>query len=138
MTSSPGPEDVTNSPLAPVSWGELIDKITILEIKAVRLDSPAAAANVRKELASLQTVARTLDGNEMLQSLKAQLKMINEALWQIEDDIRDKEAQKVFDDRFIELARSVYVTNDKRAAIKRDINALLNSAIVEEKSYKAY
>jgi hypothetical protein len=123
----------------PVSWGELIDKITILEIKAARLTSVTALQNVRNELAQL--TEKTLPLGDMavqVAPLKADLTRVNEALWEIEDKIRDKEAAKAFDAEFIELARSVYVTNDKRAALKRLINQLLASELVEEKGYAAY
>jgi len=127
------------TPHVPVSWGELIDKITILEIKSARLTSAAALQNVRRELAQLNE--KTLPLGDMAQEvapLKADLTRVNEALWEIEDKIRDKEAAKAFDAEFIELARSVYVTNDKRAALKRQINQLLASELVEEKGYAAY
>jgi hypothetical protein len=122
--------------MAPVSWGELLDKITILQIKQERLDDEAKRANVTAELTALLAVA----GAAMAQvpALAAELKTINEALWRIEDDIRDKERAGEFDARFIELARAVYVTNDQRAAVKRRINQALGSALVEEKSYRPY
>ena len=132
-----GPSIAT--PHVPVSWGELIDKITILEIKAARLTSATALQNVRNELAQL--TEKTLPLGDMAQQvapLKADLTRVNEALWEIEDKIRDKEAAKAFDAAFIELARSVYVTNDQRAALKRRINQLLASELVEEKGYAAY
>ena len=132
-----GPSIAT--PHVPVSWGELIDKITILEIKAARLTSATALQNVRNELAQL--TEKTLPLGDMapqVAPLKADLTRVNEALWEIEDKIRDKEAAKAFDAEFIELARSVYVTNDKRAALKRQINQLLASELVEEKGYAAY
>ena len=127
------------TPLVPVSWGELIDKITILEIKSARLTSATALQNVRKELAQLNEKTLPLgDMSQEVAPLKADLTRVNEALWEIEDKIRDKEAAKAFDAEFIELARSVYVTNDKRAALKRQINQLLASELVEEKGYAAY
>jgi len=117
----------------------VIDKITILEIKSEKLTAPDALANVRTELALLAGVAReALAENDRLSDLKAQLQSVNQALWDIEDEIREKEARQVFDDGFIALARSVYRQNDARAAIKRQINDLLGSEIVEEKSYKSY
>jgi 3-methyladenine DNA glycosylase/8-oxoguanine DNA glycosylase len=126
-------------PLVPVSWGEVIDKITILEIKRERLTGQAALANVRRELDLLSGVARDpLARTRGLADLKAQLQAVNQALWAIEDDIREKEARQEFDDGFIALARSVYRRNDERAAIKRRINDLLGSEIVEEKSYRSY
>ena len=129
----------TATPQVPVSWGEVIDKITILEIKSEKLTAPDALANVRTELALLAGVAReALAENDRLSDLKAQLQSVNQALWDIEDEIREKEARQVFDDGFIALARSVYRQNDARAAIKRQINDLLGSEIVEEKSYQPY
>ena len=122
-----------------VSVGELIDKITILEIKAARLDDPAQRSNVTSELKSL-VAARdaALPPSAELTELSLLLKRINERLWHIEDDIRDRERAKDFGPRFIELARSVYICNDERAALKRRINELLGSRIVEEKSYAPY
>lgn len=123
----------------PMSPGELLDKITILEIKSERMDDPQKLANVRTELDLLNTTWRdAVNADETVTRLHAELKSINEALWEIEDDIRDKERAKEFDDRFIELARAVYVTNDKRAAAKKALNLHLGSTIVEEKSYKDY
>lgn len=123
----------------PISPGELLDKITILEIKSERIDDVEKVQNVRRELELLNTEwdSAGADSPEMTE-LRARLKTINESLWEIEDDIRDKERAGEFDDRFIELARSVYVTNDDRAAVKKEINLLLGSEIVEEKSYKEY
>ena len=122
-----------------LSYGEFLDKITILEIKSERISDPAKLENIRKELALLQSLwqadpASRLDIADEL----ARLKAINEQLWVIEDDIRDKERDKAFDARFIELARAVYVTNDERAAIKRELNIKLGSELVEEKSYADY
>jgi hypothetical protein len=126
-------------PTIEVSWGELIDKITILEIKEQRLTSPAAVANVRKELALLTRVFGTLTPVPAgLDVLRRELKAINEALWDIENRTRAKEAAKLFDDEFIGLTRSVYQNNDKRAGIKRRINELLNSGLIEEKQYTSY
>ncbi|MBI2236862.1 MAG: hypothetical protein HYU60_07950 [Magnetospirillum sp.] len=127
------------SVLVPVSWGEVIDKITILEIKAERLTDPAKLANVTKELAELAAVRdREFAGHAGLAQLSAELKAVNEALWVIEDDIRDCERARDFGARFVELARAVYVTNDQRSRVKRQINDLLGSALVEEKSYAPY
>lgn len=120
----------------PVSWGELVDKITILEIKSERMDDPVKRANVTRELWML-TLKLGEAAGEIL-ALKLQLKAINEALWEIEDDIRDCERAKDFGPRFIELARSVYVTNDRRADVKRAINLALASELIEEKSYRPY
>jgi predicted nucleic acid-binding Zn-ribbon protein len=126
-------------PTIEVSWGELIDKLTILEIKQQRLTSPAAVANVRNELAALRRVFETLDpAPTALDAMKRDLKTINEALWDIENRTRAKEAEKSFDREFIELTRSVYLNNDKRALIKRRINELLDSGFVEEKQYTSY
>lgn len=127
------------SPRILVSWGELIDKITILEIKNQRITSPEALANVVKELSSLSgAVDIHIKGNLALQELKNGLSGVNQKLWQVEDDLREKEKSKQFDDEFIGLARSVYRLNDERAGIKRQINDFLRSEIVEEKSYKSY
>jgi hypothetical protein len=121
-------------PIAPISWGELIDKITILEIKSVKIASESARANVVKELRLLQNIAGTIACSE-ISSLQTELKAINSALWTIEDVIREKDRRKEFDEAFIELARSVYNCNDQRALIKRKINEILRSEIFEEKSY---
>jgi hypothetical protein len=127
------------SVLVPVSWGEVIDKITILEIKAERLTDTAKLANVTRELTELAAVReREFPGHAGLAALAAELKAINEKLWVIEDDIRDCERAKDFGARFVELARAVYVTNDERAMAKRRINDLLGSTLVEEKSYAPY
>jgi hypothetical protein len=123
----------------PVSFGELVDKITILEIKSERISDPAKLANVQRELTKLGEVLRPLiAATPALQPVKASLRAINEALWQIEDDIRECERKKDFGERFVGLARDVYRTNDKRAATKREIDRLMGSEIVEEKSYAAY
>jgi len=124
---------------APVSYGELIDKITILEIKSERIADAAKLANVRDELQLLNDLwARDPASHTDIAAERADLKRINEALWEIEDEIRVKERDQAFDARFIELARAVYHTNDKRAAIKRAINLKLGSRLVEEKSYQDY
>ena len=123
----------------PVSPGEVLDKITILEIKSERMSDPEKVANVRVELALLQETWKEFIGDdEVISDLRAQLKEINEALWEIEDDIREKERAGEFDKRFIELARSVYVTNDRRAMVKKELNLHLGSEIIEEKSYQDY
>lgn len=122
-----------------IAPGELIDKITILEIKTERIADPAKLANVRTELDTLAASRdASLEASDTLDRLTAALKQVNEALWQIEDDIRDCERDGDFGARFVELARSVYKTNDQRAALKRQINELLGSRLVEEKSYKPY
>lgn len=123
----------------PVSPGEVLDKITILEIKSERMSDPDKVANVRTELALLQEIwSRAVQEDDVVRRLHAQLKEINETLWEIEDDIRDKERAREFDQRFIELARSVYVTNDRRSAVKKQLNLHLGSQIIEEKSYQDY
>ncbi len=119
--------------------GELIDKITILEIKTVQITDAAKLENIRIELSTLESARdAALPSSSELSGLTEQLKENNEALWGIEDDIRDCERDKDFSDKFIQLARAVYKTNDKRAALKRDINVLLGSRLVEEKSYSDY
>jgi len=122
-----------------VSPGELIDKITILRIKSVRMTDPGKLANVRAELGALLSTwsAHPYSRHDIAAEEQA-LQTVNERLWVIEDDIRDKERAQAFDAEFIRLARAVYVENDERAAIKRRINDKLGSSIVEEKSYKDY
>ncbi|MCW5568974.1 MAG: hypothetical protein KIS84_12190 [Dokdonella sp.] len=123
----------------PVSYGELIDKITILEIKAARIGDAAKLANVRTELDLLNaTWAADPASRTDIAGERAKLKEVNEALWEIEDRIRVKEKARAFDAEFIELARAVYFRNDERAAIKRAINEKLGSTLVEEKSYADY
>jgi hypothetical protein len=121
-----------------LSWGELIDKITILEIKSGRLKNPTALANVDKELTLLASRAETGLRSGDVAVLKKRLSEVNEALWEIEDKIRAKEAQQEFDAEFVELARSVYKRNDERAGLKRQINVALSSDLIEEKSYHPY
>ena len=123
----------------PVSPGEVLDKITILEIKSERISDAGKLANVKRELELLQAAwQQSVNEDETVQSIHASLKSINEALWEIEDDIRDKERAREFDQKFIDLARSVYVTNDQRADAKKELNIYLGSEIVEEKSYQDY
>ena len=123
----------------PVSFGELIDKITILEIKSEQIRDAAKLANVRAELDLLNaTWAQHPASRTDILAERAELKRINQSLWDIEDEIRLKEKAQDFDARFIELARAVYFTNDKRAAVKRAINLKLGSQLVEEKSYQVY
>jgi hypothetical protein len=125
--------------LVPISFGELIDKITILRIKAQRIEDPTKAANIRNEL-QLLTAARagfSTPGSD-IDKLEAELMRTNEALWEIEDRIRDCEREQDFGPQFIALARSVYRTNDHRADLKRQLNELAGSLIVEEKSYSRY
>jgi hypothetical protein len=128
-----------NEILVPVSPGELLDKITILRIKSQRMADPGKLANVRLELAALEetwtgSVYASIDVGGELRALQA----VNARLWTIEDAIRDKERVQAFDAEFIGLARSVYIENDERAAIKRRINLKLGSSLVEEKSYSNY
>lgn len=125
--------------LVPVSFGELLDKIAILQIKSERMTDPAKLANVRAELSALERMwmAHPAAGGDVVK-LRAELKAVNERLWVIEDDIRLKEKAQAFDDAFIQLARSVYFQNDIRARVKKDINLALGSAYVEEKSYQDY
>ena len=130
---------MTRSIMTEIGSGELIDKITILEIKSDRIADVDKLKNVKHELAVLSATRDAhLSGINGLGDLATQLKAINEALWEIEDDIRACEAQNDFGQKFIDLARAVYITNDKRAAVKKEINLLLNSEIVEEKSYEEY
>ena len=123
----------------PVSPGEVLDKITILEIKSGRICDPGKVANVRLELKLLQdTWNAAIEEDNVIRGLHSELREINEALWEIEDDIRDKERAGEFDARFIELARAVYVTNDRRSEVKKKLNLHLGSQIIEEKSYQGY
>ena len=125
--------------LVEVSPGELIDKLTILEIKLENIADESKLVNVRREYEAMKAVYQSaIVETEALRELTAKLKSVNAKLWDIEDDIRDQERARTFGDAFIALARSVYRTNDERAAIKRQINALLHSEIIEEKSYADY
>lgn len=121
----------------PISIGELVDKLTILEIKSSRITEENKLLNINKELNLLKNICskNNIDTNN---ELVFELKKINESLWDIEDKIRDKERSKEFDKEFIELARAVYITNDKRAEIKKQINIKTGSAFIEEKSYNVY
>ena len=122
-----------------IGSGELIDKITILEIKSDRISDLQKLENVKHELSVLSATRDAhLSDIDGLGDLEKQLKAINEALWEIEDDIRACEAQKDFGQEFIDLARAVYITNDKRAAVKKEINLLTGATIIEEKSYKDF
>ena len=122
-----------------IAPGELIDKMTILEIKLEQMTDKAKLDNVRNEYSVLKhTYQQCISPSKDLLRLSSELKTVNEKLWIIEDDIRDCERRKNFDQEFIELARSVYKNNDLRAKLKREINMLLNSNIVEEKSYRKY
>ncbi len=127
------------SVLVDIAPAELIDKITILAIKSECMDDEAKLANVRHELDILTANrVKVIQASPELDALTAKLKTVNEALWKIEDDIRECEAAKNYSQKFIDLARAVYVSNDERANLKREINLLLGSDIVEEKSYKPY
>ena len=122
-----------------LSPGEFLDKLTILEIKLARIADPAKRRNVALELELMRAAwaASSFAGAEVSSRL-AELKSVNEALWEIEDRIRAKEAREAFDAEFVQLARSVYRDNDRRAAIKREINLMLRSDLIEEKSYSKY
>ena len=122
--------------LIPVSVGELIDKITILEIKLDKITNKEAIVNIQNEHNKLSAIESTLLSK--LGNFKNKMRHVNEEIWDIEDGVRDCERNKTFDEDFITLARSVYFKNDERAAIKRQINELFNSEIVEEKSYTTY
>jgi len=123
----------------PVSYGELIDKMTILQIKLQEIGDEAKLANVRNELELLEATWKNDKASETdIAEETSRLLAVNQRLWKIEDDIRMKERAQAFDDEFIRLARSVYIENDERAAIKREINLKLGSTLVEEKSYQDY
>ena len=128
-----------NSPQVSISWGELFDKITILQIKLENLTSKDALENVEREFKQLQSIfIKYFPESTEAKQLEKELKQINQQLWDIEDKIRDKERNRSFDDEFIQLARSVYIINDKRSRIKRKINDVFGSEFVEEKSYPEY
>ena len=128
--------DLINVPISP---GELVDKITILEIKKEFIDDINKLKNINHEYDLLmQIYSNDVSKTDGVDSLKSKLKNINLSLWKIEDDIRDCERDKIFKERFVQLARDVYFTNDKRSKVKLEINLLLNSSLVEEKSYKDY
>jgi hypothetical protein len=123
----------------PISVGELVDKVTILEIKSEKIEDAGKRANIRRELDALTGVLKPLlAAIPGIAPLKAELRTINETLWRIEDDIRDCERKRDFGAAFVELARAVYQTNDRRAATKRKIDDLTGSELVEEKSYAPY
>lgn len=123
----------------PVSYGELIDKMTILQIKLQEIKDEAKLANVRNELELLDATWKNDKASDTdIAEETARLLAVNQRLWKIEDDIRMKERAQAFDQEFIQLARSVYIENDERAAIKREINIKLGSTLVEEKSYQDY
>jgi len=123
-----------------VSTGELVDKLSILEIKLLNIKDKKKIDNIYKELQTLNPHFQDLTDEYGLElkNLYIKLSNINKKLWGIEDAIREKELEKEFDKKFIELARSVYITNDQRAAVKKEINLLTKSELVEEKSYKEY
>jgi hypothetical protein len=129
---------MTDIPHVPASWGEVIDRITILEIKVTRLATEAARANAARELALLDGIARPVLAKAEIATMVAQLKTLNQALWDIEDSIREHERAGDFGPSFVELARAVYHRNDERGAIKRALNLALDSALIEEKSYRPY
>lgn len=123
----------------PISVGELLDKVTILEIKQEKIQDAEKLKNVNHELTLLQSICEQEDLlSDDIQQQKRALKAVNLRLWAIEDDIRIKEKKAEFDDEFIQLARSVYFENDDRAAIKKEINLMTGSALIEEKSYQDY
>lgn len=129
---------MTDLPYVPMSWGELIDKITILEIKIARLPTQAGRDNAATELELLSVVVAPVLGKAEILAMAAQLKELNQRLWEIEDKIREHERAGEFNTAFVELARSVYKRNDERGAVKRKINLMLGSALIEEKSYQPY
>ena len=134
-----GPGSTATAVTIEVSPGELIDKITILEIKAERIEDAAKLGNVLAELEILQSARATgIADDPELDRLTEALGQVNRTLWEVEDALRDCEHAGEFGPRFVELARSVYLTNDRRSALKREINLLLGSRLVEEKSYKPY
>jgi hypothetical protein len=128
-----------NEITVPISPGELLDKITILRIKSTRMRDASKLANVRTELEALERIwtASPYAAVDVASDVSALL-AVNERLWSIEDDIRDKERAQTFDSDFVRLARSVYIENDERAAIKRRLNVKLGSSLIEEKSYAEY
>ena len=123
-----------------ISNGELLDKVTILELKLNRIKDKDKLVNIQKEFDTLNSLAQELfeKHDSYLQNLYVELSSINGRLWDIEDWIRECEKENRFDKEFVELARSVYITNDKRSEVKKTINILTNSGLVEEKSYNSY
>ena len=123
-----------------VSNGEILDKITILVIKSKKITDPIKLKNINNELDELQPFLDVVgyESNSTVNSLVKELESVNEKLWDVEDKLRDKERSKQFDDEFIQLARDVYFTNDERARIKKNLNEVTNSKLVEEKSYQKY
>ena len=129
---------IKNTPSTPLSIGELVDKITILEIKKQNINDQNKLKNVKFELDTLNSIFDKLKVKNKISNEIKSLREINKKLWVIEDDIRDEERKSKFGDSFIKLARSVYFTNDKRAEIKKVINLKTNSGLIEEKSYQSY
>ena len=129
---------IKNTPSTPLSIGELVDKITILEIKKQNINDQNKLKNVKFELETLNSIFNKLNVKNKISNEIKSLREINKKLWVIEDDIRDEERKSKFGDSFIKLARSVYFTNDKRAEIKKVINLKTNSGLIEEKSYQSY
>ena len=129
---------IKNTPSTPLSIGELVDKITILEIKKQNINDRNKLQNVKFELDTLNNIFNKLNVKNKISNEIKSLREINKKLWVIEDDIRDEERKSKFGDSFIKLARSVYFTNDKRAEIKKVINLKTNSGLIEEKSYQSY
>lgn len=126
------------APRIPVSWGELIDKIAILELKRERIPAEEAAGNVAKELEILSGIAEPILAIDAVAELKLRLDAINRDLWDIENLLRQRETEGDFGSAFVALARSVYKKNDERADLKRKINRILRSELVEEKSYSMF
>ncbi len=127
------------NPLIPISWGELFDKITILQIKSEKILSPDSLKNIDKELKELRLIFdKAFAENLLALEFMEKLRQINFELWNIEDQIREKERKKAFDNEFIQLARSVYMKNDQRSVIKGKINKAFGSDLVEQKSYSKY
>lgn len=131
-------ENMPDNPCVPTSWGDLIDKITILEIKVARLPTQSARANATKELELLADIAAPVLAKAEVADMVTRLRALNQALWDIEDRIREHERAANFDEQFISLARAVYRRNDERGAVKRELNLALGSNLIEEKSYKTY
>ena len=130
---------VSQAPMIPVSWGELIDKITILELKRNKIESPAARVKIEHELTLLLKLFEDgIDRTACINDLKRDLESVNSDLWNVEDRLREKEAKNIFDAEFIALARSVYKLNDKRFEIKQRLNAETASELIEEKLYPKY
>ena len=129
---------IKNTPSTPLSIGELVDKITILEIKKQNINDQNKLKNVKFELDTLNSIFNKLNVKNKISNEIKSLREINKKLWVIEDDIRDEERKSKFGDSFIKLARTVYFTNDKRAEIKKVINLKTNSGLIEEKSYQSY